>query len=98
MLEIQNLSFSYGAAQVFDNISMSIPESRVTCIIGRNGVGKTTLLMNIMGALKPDSGTVYLGDVDVTHLAPDARARAGLGPNSRSKKISVLDSRPGKTD
>ena len=87
MLEIQNLSFSYGAAQVFDNISMSIPESRVTCIIGRNGVGKTTLLMNIMGALKPDSGTVYLGDVDVTHLTPDARARAGLGLVPQGRRI-----------
>ena len=87
MLEIQNLSFSYGAAQVFDNISMSIPESRVTCIIGRNGVGKTTLLMNIMGALKPDSGTVYLGDVDVTHLSPDARARAGLGLVPQGRRI-----------
>jgi urea transport system ATP-binding protein len=87
MLEIQNLSFSYGAALVFNEVDMNMPEGRVTCIIGRNGVGKTTLLMNIMGVLHPTTGSIHLGDTDLTPLAPEARARAGIGLVPQGRRI-----------
>ncbi len=87
MLQIQNLSFSYGAALVFDEIDMSMPEGKVTCIIGRNGVGKTTLLMNVMGVLRPTTGSILLGDTDMTQMAPEARARAGLGLVPQGRRI-----------
>ena len=66
---------------------MNMPEGRVTCIIGRNGVGKTTLLMNVMGVLRPTTGSILLGDTDITQLAPEARARAGLGLVPQGRRI-----------
>jgi urea transport system ATP-binding protein len=87
MLKIKNLSFSYGAALVFDQIDMNMPEGKVTCIIGRNGVGKSTLLMNIMGVLQPTTGSIHLGDTNISYLAPDARARAGLGLVPQGRRI-----------
>lgn len=87
MLQIQNLSFHYGAALVFDEINMTMPEGEVTCIIGRNGVGKTTLLMNVMGVLRPTTGTIFLGSEDVTSFSPEVRARAGLGLVPQGRRI-----------
>jgi urea transport system ATP-binding protein len=87
MLAIQNLSFSYGAIQVLDDISMVMPSGRITCILGRNGVGKTTLLMNIMGLLRPTIGAVFLEDRDVTNLASDKHAAAGFGLVPQGRRI-----------
>lgn len=87
MLTLQNLSFAYGAIQVLDDISMAMPSGRITCILGRNGVGKTTLLMNIMGLLKPAIGAVFLGERDVTSLSPDKRAVAGIGLVPQGRRI-----------
>src|SRR5688572_32221893 len=87
MLTVQNLSFAYGASQVLDDISMVMPSSRITCILGRNGVGKTTLLMNIMGLLRPTIGAVFLEDEDITDLTADKRAHAGLGLVPQGRRI-----------
>lgn len=87
MLRIQGLSFSYGAARVFDDIDMNMPEGKVTCIIGRNGVGKTTLLKNVMGVLQPTKGSVFLGDQLITGMTPEERARAGLGLVPQGRRI-----------
>lgn len=87
MLTVQNLSFAYGAIQVLDDISMGMPEGRITCILGRNGVGKTTLLMNIMGLLRPTIGAVFMEDHDLTDLPADKRAAAGLGLVPQGRRI-----------
>jgi urea transport system ATP-binding protein len=87
MLTVQNLSFAYGAIQVLDDISMGMPEGRITCILGRNGVGKTTLLMNIMGLLRPTIGAVFMEDRDLTSLPADKRAAAGLGLVPQGRRI-----------
>ena len=87
MLTVQNLSFAYGAIQVLDDISMGMPEGRITCILGRNGVGKTTLLMNIMGLLRPTIGAVFMEDRDITSLPADKRAAAGLGLVPQGRRI-----------
>ena len=61
MLAIEHLSFSYGMVQALHDLTMEMPQGKVTCVMGRNGVGKTTLMKNIMGLLKQSSGTVTLG-------------------------------------
>ena len=50
MLELKNLNFHYGAVQALFGIEMTMPPGQITCVMGRNGVGKTTLLKNIMGS------------------------------------------------
>jgi urea transport system ATP-binding protein len=87
MLAVQNLSFSYGAIQVLDDITMLMPEGRITCILGRNGVGKTTLLMNVMGLLRPTIGAVRLGERDLTDQPADRRNAAGLGFVPQGRRI-----------
>jgi urea transport system ATP-binding protein len=87
MLTIQNLSYSYGAIQVLDDISMVMPAGRITCILGRNGVGKTTLLMNVMGLLRPTIGAVFMEQHDITDLPADKRAGAGLGFAPQGRRI-----------
>src|SRR6187399_2872875 len=87
MLAVQNLSFSYGAIQALDDITMVAPASRITCILGRNGVGKTTLLMNIMGLLRPTIGAVFMEDRDVTNLPADKHAAVGFGLVPQGRRI-----------
>jgi urea transport system ATP-binding protein len=87
MLAVQNLSFSYGAIQVLDDITMLMPSGRITCILGRNGVGKSTLLMNLMGLLRPTIGAILLGEQDLTDLSADRRNAAGLGFVPQGRRI-----------
>jgi len=95
MLSIRNLSFSYGTIRTLRDIDMTMEKGRVSCILGRNGVGKTTLLKNIMGVLKPSRGSIVKGDQDLTRLTAYRRARLGLGyvPQGRQvfPKLTVAD-------
>jgi ABC-type transporter Mla maintaining outer membrane lipid asymmetry ATPase subunit MlaF len=56
MLSTQGVCYSYGMVQALRDVTLSMPQGRVTCIMGRNGVGKTTLLKTLMGLLKPTAG------------------------------------------
>ena len=87
MLAIRNLSFAYGAVGVLTDVTMTMAASRVTCIMGRNGVGKTTLMKNIMGLLRPSAGSVILGETDLTGLPPNRRAGAGLAIVPQGRQI-----------
>src|SRR3954463_11860520 len=87
MLQIENLSFSYGAVKAIDNVSMTIPAAQVTCIMGRNGVGKTTLLKNVMGLVKSRAGSVRLNDCDVTGYPANKRARQGIALVPQGRQI-----------
>jgi urea transport system ATP-binding protein len=87
MLQIDNLSFSYGAVKAIDNVSMTIPHAQVTCIMGRNGVGKTTLLKNIMGLVKSAAGSVRLNDADLTRYPANKRARQGIALVPQGRQI-----------
>lgn len=95
MLDIQNLNFRYGGVQALYNVSMSMPQGQITCVMGRNGVGKTTLLRNIMGLLSPADGAIVLAGQNVTRLAANKRARLGLAlvPQGRMifPKLTVED-------
>ena len=79
LLSIKDLSVGYGQSLVLTNIALDVPEGQVVCLMGRNGVGKTTLLKAIMGLLNPRSGQIRLGQSDLTRWAPNRRAKAGCG-------------------
>lgn len=87
MLSIRNLSFSYGNIQTLHGINMTIATGQVTCVMGRNGVGKTTLMKNIMGILRPANGSVVLDETDITRLPAHRRAKAGLALVPQGRQI-----------
>jgi len=87
MLTIQNLSFSYGSVQALRNVNMTMQTGKVTCVMGRNGVGKTTLMKNIMGVLTSTGGSVLCDENDLTRLPPYRRARAGLALVPQGRQI-----------
>src|SRR4051794_11218678 len=95
MLATENLSFSYGMVAALRAVNLKAEEGRITCVMGRNGVGKTTLMRTIMGSLRQTGGTVTLGDRDVGGLPPNRRAKAGIAlvPQGRQifPKLSVED-------
>ncbi len=78
LLQIDNLDFSYGRAQILYRVSLDVEQGQVFCVMGRNGVGKTTLLKNIMGLLLSQGGKIRLADQDITRTPPHQRARLGL--------------------
>src|ERR1700750_609637 len=79
LLCIENLRAGYGEAVVLSGMSLSLPESQVLALLGRNGTGKTTLINSIVGITRRFGGTVSLGGLDLTAMRPDQRARAGIG-------------------
>jgi len=66
MLAVKRLNVYYGQSQILWNIDMTVPQGAVVCLIGRNGVGKTTLLKSIIGLLSAKQGTVSLAGQEVT--------------------------------
>jgi urea transport system ATP-binding protein len=78
MLALDQISFSYGAVQALRGVSMAVEPGKITCVMGRNGVGKTTLIKNIAGVLRPNSGTIQLGAQAIARLPSHKRAKAGI--------------------
>lgn len=79
MLEICDLYAGYAAGDVLQGVSMTIQQGEIVGILGRNGVGKTTLMRAVMGLLPPRKGSVRFQGADVSHLSADERARRGIG-------------------
>ena len=79
MLSAHTLDQYYGGSQILRGVSLEVPPGKVTVLLGRNGVGKTTLLKCLMGALPVRGGSMSLFGEDVTRLKPHQRARRGLG-------------------
>jgi urea transport system ATP-binding protein len=79
MLTLSNLLVSYDGSRILRGISLTVAPGEVVCLMGRNGVGKTTTLKAITGLVNLDSGSVKLGETELGAARPDARARAGLG-------------------
>lgn len=73
------LDVYYGDSRVLAHLDMSVGPGEVVCVMGRNGVGKTTLLKTIVGLLTPCRGAIEYGGAPITHLPPYARARLGIG-------------------
>lgn len=79
LLEFREVSAGYGEGIVLDRISVSVPEGGSLALLGRNGVGKTTLILTAMGYLPLAGGGVHFRGRDVSRLSPHQRARLGLG-------------------
>ena len=87
MLSIKNLNQYYGESHTLWDINMDIPAGSCICLMGRNGVGKTTLLKTIMGLEKARSGVVQYGDDDLLVKAAEARAGLGIGYVPQGREI-----------
>ena len=79
MLAIENLCVSIGGSRILRDVTLELPESKVFCLMGRNGVGKTTTLKTVVGLHKSTSGKIHLDGKDISRLPAEARARAGIG-------------------
>ncbi|MBB3544106.1 ABC transporter ATP-binding protein [Rhizobium sp. BK399] len=78
-LDVENLSAGYGPTRVLENVSFKVPAGARLAILGRNGMGKTTLLATLAGQTRRYAGTIRIGATDVTAMASAARAHTGLG-------------------
>ncbi|PZV14382.1 MAG: urea ABC transporter ATP-binding subunit UrtE [Pseudanabaena sp.] len=87
MLQLNNLNVYYGESHILRNVDMGVASGKMVCLIGRNGVGKTTLLKTIMGLLKPRQGDVSFFGKDITQLTPDKRARMGVGYVPQGREV-----------
>ena len=90
MLEVNAVNLHYGAAQALRGISLKAEPGKVTCVLGRNGVGKTSLLRAIVGQKGISSGAITLGGVDISRLAPVDRARKGIAYVPQGREIFPL--------
>ena len=79
MLTLSNISVSYDGSRILRGVNLTVAPGQVVCLMGRNGVGKTTTLKSIVGLVKTDSGSAKLDSTELIGLKPEARARAGLG-------------------
>jgi len=79
LLSVEQLSAGYVEAVVLSSISLSLAEGQALALLGRNGMGKTTLINTIVGVTRRFSGTIALAGLDITRLRPDQRAHVGIG-------------------
>ena len=95
LLSINDIHVYYGKSYILQGVSLEVNEGEVVALLGRNGVGKTTTLMTIMGLVKPKFGNTFLKEVDITSLPPFKIARLGIGyiPQGRRlfPELSVLE-------
>ncbi|MEY2410670.1 MAG: urea transport system ATP-binding protein [Verrucomicrobiota bacterium] len=79
MLSLSNICVSYDGSRILRDVTLAVPPGQVLCLMGRNGVGKTTTLKAITGLVKLDQGSVNLDGTELGGLKPEFRARHGLG-------------------
>ena len=95
LLELSNINQYYGGSHILRNVSISAEMGKITVLLGRNGVGKTTLLKSLMGLIPIRSGTMSLNGMQIESISCDQRARAGIGfvPQGREifNRLSVQD-------
>ena len=87
MLLVERLDAAYGESQVLWGAGLEVARGEVVCLMGRNGVGKTTLLKTVMGLIPCRGGRVVFDGTDVTRWSPDRRARAGIGYVPQGREI-----------
>jgi len=87
VLEIRGLDVAYGESQVLWDVSLDVPAGGVVCLMGRNGVGKTTLLKTVMGLLPARSGQILFDGNDLGRLRPEERAACGVGYVPQGREI-----------
>jgi urea transport system ATP-binding protein len=87
MLEVSGINQSYGESHIIWDASLRVEAGSCTCLMGRNGVGKSTLLKVIMGLLPASSGRIKLGDIDIAGKPAELRARIGIGYVPQGREI-----------
>jgi urea transport system ATP-binding protein len=87
MLQISNLNVYYGESHILRDVDINIPQGEMVCLIGRNGVGKTTLMKTIMGLLKPRLGVINYDGQSLLSYSTDKRARLGIGYVPQGREI-----------
>ena len=90
MLSVTNLNQYYGESHTLWNLDLEVPEGQCTCLMGRNGVGKTTLLQCIMGLLPVRSGELRFRGEDLLRTSADRRPRFGIGYVPQGRQIFPL--------
>jgi branched-chain amino acid transport system ATP-binding protein len=104
MLQIEGLNTYYGDSHILRGVDVAMPAATSVGLLGRNGMGKTTLIRSLMGYVRPASGRVKLDGDDVTGWAPEKMARRGIGyvpegrgifPNLSVRENLVMSARPG---
>jgi urea transport system ATP-binding protein len=90
MLKIEQLNQYYGQSHTLWDLDLDVPDGKCTVLMGRNGVGKTTLLQCIMGLLPTKTGSMTFGDKDLRKVAAEERARMGLGYVPQGRQIFPL--------
>jgi branched-chain amino acid transport system ATP-binding protein len=107
LLELRDVRAGYAEAVVLDGISLALPSSGSLAVLGRNGVGKTTLLLAIMGFVTLARGSVWLNGTDISRLPPHKRAHLGIGwvpqerdifPSLTVQENLTVAARPGRWD
>jgi len=95
LMEVAGLDSGYGNVRIVQNVDLAIEEGEIVAVIGRNGVGKTTLMETLIGAIRAMQGRIVFKGKEVTRLAPSQRARLGIGyvPQGRGMfaRLSVVD-------
>ena len=87
MLRAENVHLFYGASHILRGVNIRAEKGQVTCILGRNGVGKTSLMRAILGLKSVGDGSILWEDKDITHLYPHQRARLGLANVPQGREI-----------
>jgi urea transport system ATP-binding protein len=79
MFAVHHLNVGYGQSHVIHDLSFTVPEKEILAIMGRNGMGKTTLLKSLIGILQPRDGSIQLNERELAGLPPHERVRGGIG-------------------
>ena len=87
MLKIEQLHQYYGGSHILRGVNLSVQAGQITVLLGRNGVGKTTLLKTLMGLVQPRSGDLVLAGQSLLGLKPEQRVRRGLGYVQQGREI-----------
>ena len=89
-LNVKGLDFSYGEVQVLHGLEFDLPAQSISCVMGRNGVGKTTFLRNLVGLEKPSSGSIMIEGSQFLGLEASERAARGIGYVPQGRQIFPL--------
>jgi urea transport system ATP-binding protein len=87
MLEVRGLSAAYGQSEVLHGIDLAVAPGEIVAVVGRNGMGKSTLMRTLMGIMPARSGQVLVGDAEITALPSHARVARGLGYVPQGRQI-----------
>ncbi len=90
MLKIEKLNQFYGKSHTLWDLDLDIPKGKCTCLMGRNGVGKTTLVQSVMGILPTQSGSMIFDGQDLSKLSAEKRAGLGIGYVPQGRQIFPL--------